>query len=134
MSGSGEIAPDGEGLIMHRFGFELLHNSNPELVIGKYFIISPPNHPEISFDVTYKWPQDRTARNTDGTSVVQKPVIVYLTANPAAGESALLADIVERDPDSATIKIDFIAVVFLGLTAQFNFGPKSHREVTHQAR
>lgn len=132
ISGSGEIAPDGEGLIFQRFAFEFLHKSNPQLVIGENFIISPPDNPEISFGVTYTWPQDRTARKIDGTFVVQQPVIVYLGANPAAGEPAVLADIVGRDPVSAIIKIDFIAVVFLGIASRLNYGTKSHQEVTHQ--
>lgn len=132
LAGSGEIAADGEGLMLQRFGFELLQKPNSELVIGNDFIISLSGRPDISFGVTYKWLQDRTARNIDGTSVVKKPVIVYLDANPAAGEPAILADILGRDAASAPIKIGFIAVVFLGISSQFNYGPKSHEEVTYQ--
>jgi hypothetical protein len=131
LTGSGDMAPDGAGLMLQRFGFELLHKPNSEFGIGKNFIISPPNQPEFSFGVTYKWPQDRTARNTDGTSVVKKPAIVFLAANPAAGEPAILTDILGRDPTSATIEVAFIAVVSLGIASQFDYGPRSHEEVTY---
>jgi hypothetical protein len=125
------MAPDGDGLMLQRFGLELSHQSNSELLIGQDFIISPPDRPDISFGVTYKWPQDRTAQNIEGTSVIQKPVIVNLAGSPGAGEPAILADRLERDSASATIMIAFIAVVFLGIASQFDYGPKSHQEVTY---
>ena len=81
--------------------------------------------------MTYKWPQDRTAQNIDGTSVIIKPVIVYLAASPGAGGPAILADKLGRDSASATIMIGFIAVVFLGIASQFDYGPKSHQEVMY---
>ena len=52
LAGSGEMAPDGDGLMLQRFGLELSHQSNSELLIGRDFIISPPDRPDISFGVT----------------------------------------------------------------------------------
>ena len=133
LSGVGDIPVDGKGLCLERKGFEITDHPEDGLAIGQDFLIAPHGRPDLVLGVTYKWPEDCSATNHDGTLVIKKPALIYLAVEAKPGEPLVLGEILGRDEAAGIINVAFVAVVIIISASLLNFGARPHREVTHQA-